>query len=172
MQQTEHSVEGGGAAGEGVGASGTNTTQAGPASTTLATELGDDNPLLEVYMNGTWVHLPVRLHSLRAALRLPQHDLFEQGIFQDCYITVSAPAGNDVPDIDHQDPTPATEGADTWYVYIIIVYCSLFSLALYSCIDYIYTTLTFVCTLLLCSYVSVGSSVLYAYINKHEFLFI
>lgn len=44
------------------------------------TQEDEDSYELDVQVFGTWVKIPVRVSSLRAALRLPQHDIFSRGI--------------------------------------------------------------------------------------------
>ncbi|KAJ0392196.1 hypothetical protein P43SY_009983 [Pythium insidiosum] len=57
---------------------------------------------IEIQIGGAWVKLPVRIASLRSALRLPQHDIFTQGIFHDFTPVPSAVAPqDDVLDEDH-----------------------------------------------------------------------
>ncbi|GMF48259.1 unnamed protein product [Phytophthora fragariaefolia] len=61
----------------------------------------DEDCELEVQMFGSWVKIPVRVSSLRAALRLPQHDIFSRGIVHGFTPEVAEPSGEDVPDSDH-----------------------------------------------------------------------
>ena len=55
-----------------------------------------------ILCRGAWIKLPVRIASLRAALRLPQHDIFTHGIFHGFVPTPATIAQqDDVLDEDH-----------------------------------------------------------------------
>ena len=54
---------------------------------------------IKIELNGCWVDVKVDLTSLRAALGLPQHDIFDSGIYHD-YVHHET-AGPDVEDTDH-----------------------------------------------------------------------
>ncbi|EGZ12943.1 hypothetical protein PHYSODRAFT_512042, partial [Phytophthora sojae] len=41
----------------------------------------DDYAEIEVQLIWSWVKVPVRIFSIRAALRLPNHDIFSSGVF-------------------------------------------------------------------------------------------
>jgi hypothetical protein len=57
---------------------------------------------LEIMIGGVWVKLPVRIASLRATLRLPQHDIFTHGIFHDFTpVPTDVAPQDDVLDEDH-----------------------------------------------------------------------
>ena len=56
---------------------------------------------IEVQIGGAWVRLRVKIASLRAALNLPQHDIFSRGIFHGFTPVPPAPLGEDVQDLDH-----------------------------------------------------------------------
>ena len=55
---------------------------------------------IRIQINGTWVDVLVDIISLRQALGLPQHDMFDQGIFHEYQHNETA--GEDMPDIDHE----------------------------------------------------------------------
>jgi hypothetical protein len=61
-----------------------------------------DTELIEVEIGGAWVSLRVRVSSLRAALRLPAHDIFTRGIFHGFTPAVETPVDADMEDEDHQ----------------------------------------------------------------------
>jgi len=63
---------------------------------------------LRIEINGTWVEIFVDIRSLRSALGLPQHNIFDQGIFHSYEHRETQ--GEDVPDTDHGAPENA-EGA-------------------------------------------------------------
>ena len=65
-------------------------------------------PVIQVKLFGAWVGIQVSLFSLRAALRLPQHDIFSEGIFHTYNPQLPEPAEN-IEDIDHAGRIPATE---------------------------------------------------------------
>jgi len=52
-------------------------------------------------LNGTNVTVEVSVASLRAALGLPQHDLFHEGLYRG-YVHPELPEGDDMEDVDHQ----------------------------------------------------------------------
>lgn len=60
-----------------------------------------DETSIEVQIFGVWVNMPVRVSSLRRALRLPQHDIFTKGIFHGFTLQTGEPRGEDVQDADH-----------------------------------------------------------------------
>ena len=63
---------------------------------------------IKIEINGCWVEVKVDVNSLRAALGLPQHDLFSEGMFRDCVHNETI--GPDVEDTDHgaiQPPPPS-----------------------------------------------------------------
>ncbi|KAG6942047.1 hypothetical protein JG688_00018345, partial [Phytophthora aleatoria] len=53
---------------------------------------------IEVLIFGVWVKVPVRISSLRAALRLPQYHIFSRGIFYGYVPHFPEPGGEDIPD--------------------------------------------------------------------------
>ncbi|KAG4045986.1 hypothetical protein PC123_g18622 [Phytophthora cactorum] len=55
----------------------------------------------EVELFGAWVKIRAKRSSLRAALRLPQHDIFTRGIFHGFPPDAMMPQGEDIPDTDH-----------------------------------------------------------------------
>ncbi|OWY99744.1 hypothetical protein PHMEG_00029206 [Phytophthora megakarya] len=64
-------------------------------------ELDSDVVDIEVELFGMWVKVRVKRSSLRAALRLPQHDIFTRGIFHGFQPEAMMPRGEDVSDTDH-----------------------------------------------------------------------
>ena len=54
---------------------------------------------IKIEFNGSWVDVGVDIRSLRAALGLPQHDMFRNGIFHE-YVH-NETVGSDVEDTDH-----------------------------------------------------------------------
>jgi len=52
-----------------------------------------------VKLNGTWVDVTVDIRSLRAALGLPQHNIFVKGIYHG--FTHNETTGPDIADVDH-----------------------------------------------------------------------
>ncbi|KAJ8569268.1 hypothetical protein ON010_g5992 [Phytophthora cinnamomi] len=61
----------------------------------------EDAVEIEVELFGAWVKIQVKRSSLRAALRLPQHDIFSRGIFHGFQPEMMMPQGSDIPDSDH-----------------------------------------------------------------------
>ncbi|KAJ0392606.1 hypothetical protein P43SY_008428 [Pythium insidiosum] len=61
----------------------------------------NDTAIIDVEIGGAWVKLRVRISSLRAALRLPQHDIFSRGIFHGFTPTAPTPVLPDMRDQDH-----------------------------------------------------------------------
>ncbi|GLE11062.1 hypothetical protein PINS_up023360 [Pythium insidiosum] len=61
----------------------------------------NDTAIIDVEIGGAWVKLRVRVSSLRAALRLPQHDIFSRGIFHGFTPTAPTPVLPDMRDQDH-----------------------------------------------------------------------
>lgn len=68
-----------------------------------STNAESDESEIEVQIFGVWVKMSVRVSSLRAALRLPQHDIFTRGIFHEFTPQITQPAGEDMPDVDHTE---------------------------------------------------------------------
>ena len=66
----------------------------------------NQSAIIKIKLNNVWVDCEVDVASLRSALRLPQHDIFTEGIFQE-FVPVSAPA-QDMQDVDHQQENELT----------------------------------------------------------------
>ncbi|KAG6603117.1 uncharacterized protein IUM83_17535 [Phytophthora cinnamomi] len=64
----------------------------------------EDAVEIEVELFGAWVKIRVKRSSLRAALRLPQHDIFSRGIFHGFQPEMMMPQGSDIPDLDYNAP--------------------------------------------------------------------
>ena len=65
--------------------------------------------MIKIELNGCWVDVRVDVNSLRAALGLPLHDIFDNGIFRN-YVH-NETTGPDVEDTDHgavQPPQQST----------------------------------------------------------------
>lgn len=58
--------------------------------------------IVQIKLNGLWVPVEVDKRSLRRALRLPDHDIFTDGIFH--AFEATTPSNAAMEDVDHQDP--------------------------------------------------------------------
>ena len=78
------------------------------------TEADDEqNRKIRIELNGCWIDVRVDVNSLREALGLPPHDIFQNGIF--CEYVHSKTVGPDLEDTDHgaEQPPPAHAGINT-----------------------------------------------------------
>jgi hypothetical protein len=67
-------------------------------------EMDADVVEVEIFMFNQWVRVPIKRSSLRSALRLPQHDIFLEGLFTGTQRIPPIPhPENDIEDTDHQE---------------------------------------------------------------------